>query len=62
MKWDDYIKHELPMYNPVYRVSTDVECPICGRKIWKRMDIILTSYPCEYQYECDCGWVGYHTA
>lgn len=62
MKWDDYIKHELPMYNPVYRVSTDIECPTCGRKIWKRMDIILTSYPCKYQYECDCGWVGYHTA
>ena len=59
MKWEDYKKRELPTELFVNRVQTDIECPKCGRKVWKRNDIVLTSYPPKYQYECDCGWVGY---
>lgn len=40
------------------RVQTEIECPRCGKKIYKRMDIVLASYPPQYRYECDCGWAG----
>ena len=60
MKWNEFI--ELPK-NPVNfqsRIKTGIECPVCGEFIWKRVDIILPSYPPKNQYECDnCGWVGY---
>lgn len=61
MTWKDYIQRRLPCGPIVTRVQTDVECPRCGRKIWKRVDMVLLSNPPQYQYECDCGWVGYHT-
>ena len=40
--------------------STEIECPICGRFIYRRTDIIFTTYPPKYQYEClQCGWTDY---
>ena len=59
MKWEDYKNRKLPTESFVNRVQTEIECPSCGEKVWKRNDIILTSNPPQYQYECDCGWVGY---
>lgn len=44
----------------VGRVITNVKCPKCGKRVWKRTDIVLTSYPVQYIYECDCGWCGYN--
>lgn len=41
------------------RELTDIECPKCGKKIFKRIDIILTSDPPQYIFECDCGWSGF---
>ena len=61
MTWKDYIQRRLPCNPVVTRVQTGIECPRCGRKIWKRMDMVLLSNPPKYQYECDCGWTGYHT-
>ena len=49
--------HETNVF--MNRVQVDVECPKCKKKLWKRLDIVLTSFPCQYQYECECGWVGY---
>ena len=40
------------------RTQVNVACPECGRLLWRRNDVILTTYPAQYQYECDCGWVG----
>lgn len=59
MTWEDFKNRELPEQHFVNREQTNIECPRCGKLIWKRLDIILTSYPAQYQYECDCGWVGY---
>lgn len=61
MKWEEYTKRMLPISTPVTRVKTNIECPKCKKHIWKRIDIVLTSNPPQYQYECDCGWVGYHS-
>ena len=45
------------------REKTEIQCPKCGEPLYKRTDIVLTSYPAQYQYECDkCNWIGYaHT-
>lgn len=59
VKWED---HERKMPNEEVftgRKITDIECPKCGKLVYKRTDIVLTSYPAQYQYECDCGWIGY---
>lgn len=50
---------EDAVYNSRINKKRDIVCPICGKKIFKRTDIALTSYPAQYQYECECGWVGY---
>lgn len=44
------------------REITNIECPNCGAHLYKRTDIALRSYPPKYQYECDCGFVGYAIA
>lgn len=60
MQWEEFLQHQLPVNPSVFRVKTDIECPKCKRLLWKRLDVVLTSNPPQYQYECDCGWVGYH--
>ena len=62
MTWDEFDKQfDLKnVYFPEKRVITDIDCPKCGNKIYERTDIILPSYPPQRQFECDCGWVGYH--
>ena len=59
MKWDDYQK-TAPMWEELYsnREITEIDCPVCGKKIYRRTDIVLTSLPPQYRYECDCGWTG----
>lgn len=61
MKWNDL--DNLNVVNDIYdyhRVRTDIECPECGNMVYRRTDIVLTSIPPKYQYECqNCGWVGF---
>ena len=59
MKWTDYKKRQLPDSLFIKRIKTEIECPRCGKFVWKKLDVILTSFPPQYQYECDCGWVDY---
>ena len=42
MKWKDY---KPKPKKDVYEKQINVECPKCGSKIYKRLDIVLTSYP-----------------
>ncbi len=58
MKWEEFIKTPLDQELFSHKILTNIECPKCGKKLWKRTDIVLTSYPPQYQYECDCGWQG----
>ena len=58
--WDDFRNQELPEFLFTNKEKTDIACPKCGEPIYRRTDIVLTSYPAQYQYECDnCNWVGY---
>ena len=58
MKWEDYQNNEWKLYQN--REKTQIECPKCGALLWRRTDIVLTTYPPKSQYECDtCGWIGY---
>lgn len=59
MKWDEFRKQCLETDVVTNREETNIECPKCGRKLFKRTDIVLTTYPAQYQYECNCGWIGY---
>ena len=57
MTWEEYQKN----FNQIHtnRELTEVECPQCGAHLWRRTDVVLTSYPPQYQYECDtCNWRG----
>ena len=61
MKWDEFDKM-ISIDTWQTRSQVNVECPKCGAKLFRRNDIVLTSYPAQYQYECDkCNWVGYST-
>ena len=51
MKWEDYQKSDWQRYEK--RQKTDIECPECGALLWRRTDIVLTTYPPKSQYECD---------
>ena len=58
MKWEEYNPEPV---QEIISKQTDIECPKCGYKIMKRMNILLTCYPPKHQYECrKCGWVGYN--
>ena len=59
MKWEEHKNKMMPEPQFLNRRLTDIECPKCGKKIWRREDIVLTSCPAQYQYECECGWIGY---
>ena len=61
MTWEEFEKMNQKEYyiDDSKRKITNIDCPTCGKKIYVRTDIILTSYPPKSQYECDCGWVGY---
>lgn len=58
--WEEYINEDIygeyvAKYEPV-----EVECPKCKNRLYKRTDIVLTSYPPQYEYLCiDRGWSGY---
>ena len=58
MKWEDFVITASDQVNTERLQLTDIDCPVCGKKIYRRMDIVLTSYPEQYQYECCCGWTG----
>ena len=54
MKWEDYQQNDWRLYSN--REKTEIECPKCGALLWRRTDIILTTDPPQFQYECDaCG-------
>jgi predicted RNA-binding Zn-ribbon protein involved in translation (DUF1610 family) len=55
ISWEGY--HPKPTENTSMQVN--VTCPKCGKKLWKRLDITLTSQPPQFVYEChNCGWQG----
>ena len=62
MTWEEFQKQYPETSSYTNLKETNIDCPRCGKKIFKRLDIVLDSYPAQYQYECKCGWIGYaHT-
>lgn len=60
MKWDEFNKMIFDTWEMESCSQVNIECPKCGAKLFRRNDMVLTSYPPKYQYECDkCNWVGY---
>lgn len=56
MKWEDFKKERQRVTYNDY-VKTDIECPKCGKNIFRRTDIVLTLYPSQHIYFCkNCGW------
>lgn len=60
MTWKEFTDSRDLLYRTfgTNREPTDIDCPECGKKIFRRTDIVLTSYPPQYKYECECGWNG----
>lgn len=59
MKWSELGKQAI---EKIYsnKIKTDIECPYCGKKeVYRRTDVIFSSDPQQYRYECECGWMGY---
>lgn len=43
--------------------KTEIYCPKCGKLMKRNTDMILTSLPPQYQYECDnCGYILYSSS
>ena len=58
MKWEDFKKERHRVAYNGY-VKTGIECPKCGKNIYRRIDVVLASYPPKHSYFCkDCGWTG----
>ena len=61
MTWDEFknrqsnVALEIPK-----REITDITCPNCGKYLWKNLEVLYTSIPPQYKYEClSCYWVGF---
>lgn len=63
MKWEQFERmNNRYMQEYTNKILTNIECPKCGKYLFQRTDMILTNYPEQYQYECECGFVGYSHA
>lgn len=57
--WEDYQKNDEMSFYSHTRESTNIKCPKCGNLIYRNVQMVLTTYPVQYRYECDaCGWFG----
>ena len=54
--WEDYIA--TTQTTPQMKELTNILCPVCQRRIYKNLGVVLTTYPPQYRYECECGWSG----
>ena len=58
MKWEEFSTKAPKEMVFEAKEQVNVECPKCGKKIWRRNDIVLATFPAQYRYECECGWWG----
>lgn len=57
MKWNDFTG--IKIGDSRLEEETTIECPNCGKNIYLRKDVVLTTYPPQFGYFCkSCGWVG----
>ena len=59
MTWEEFKNLKFTYETTNYK-KTQIECPKCGAPLFMRTDVVLTTYPVQYQYVCkECGWVGH---
>ena len=55
--WEDFIESKSCRF--ANAEPTMLACPKCGKRIYKRVDIILSCYPPKNSYFCsECEWTG----
>ncbi len=54
MKWDEFNSLDQ------HKIPTLIVCPKCGKNIFMDNTAILTSFPPQCCYWCECGWTGYN--
>ena len=60
MTWDEYKRvGSLGVWNPAPNIETNIKCPLCGKPVFMKTDVVLTSNPPQYVYFCSCGWQDY---
>ncbi len=59
MKWDEFNEIGNATGMPSTMVLTNINCPKCGKRIYLDNSVVLTTYPVQYSYICECGWYGY---
>ena len=58
MTWDEFKNQRNTWWFNESQIVTDIKCPECGRDIILDNTVVLTSYPEQYSYYCQCGWHG----
>lgn len=59
MKWEEFVNQNKLDLNQYPWTETNIECPKCGKYVYKNDGIVLCTYPPEYEYKCKkCGWTG----
>ena len=56
MKWEEFIhtNHENDLHD---WALTNIECPKCGKEVYRYTLIVHTSNPPKHTYKCfGCGW------
>lgn len=56
MKWEDFQDKQYEISQE--KTLTDIECPKCGKNLYRINNVVLTTYPPQHRYECECGWIG----
>lgn len=56
--WNKFIGGIAGLKDNKYE-KTNIECPECNELLYKDISVVLTTYPCKYNYKCfNCGWTG----
>ena len=58
MKWEEFIENNK--YYPTGDWAlTNIDCPNCGKSIYRYTKIVFTSMPPKHKYKClNCQWEG----
>lgn len=56
MKWEEFLEGERE-HSHVEWMLTNIECPNCGKEIYRYAMITFASNPPKRKYKCfKCGW------
>lgn len=57
--WDEYKKNLSIRISSNGYEETNIECPNCGKPLYRDTRMVLATYPPQHRYDClDCKWTG----